>query len=64
MAALGIRRCHGCQGEILKQNCQPPQRSSVQDASSLNMEDKGVPRLATMLCKCLFSLEDIMSVVT
>ena len=21
MAALGIRRCHGCQGEILKQNC-------------------------------------------
>ena len=24
MAALGIRRCHGCQGEILKQNCQPP----------------------------------------
>ena len=23
MAALGIRRCHGCQGEILKQNCQP-----------------------------------------
>ena len=24
MAALGIRRCHGCQGEILKQNCQHP----------------------------------------
>ena len=24
MAALGIRRCHGCKGEILKQNCQPP----------------------------------------
>ena len=24
MAALGIRRCHGCQGEILKQNFQPP----------------------------------------
>ena len=24
MAALGIRRCHGCRGEILKQNCQPP----------------------------------------
>ena len=24
MAALGIRRCHGCEGEILKQNCQPP----------------------------------------
>ena len=24
MVALGIRRCHGCQGEILKQNCQPP----------------------------------------
>ena len=24
MAALGIRRCHGFQGEILKQNCQPP----------------------------------------
>ena len=23
MAALGIRRCHGCKGEILKQNCQP-----------------------------------------
>ena len=24
MAALGIRRCHGCKGEILKQNCQSP----------------------------------------
>ena len=24
MAALGIRRCHSCKGEILKQNCQPP----------------------------------------
>ena len=24
VAALCIRRCHGCKGEILKQNCQPP----------------------------------------
>ena len=24
MAALGIRRCHGCKGKILKQKCQPP----------------------------------------
>ena len=24
MATLGIRRCHGCKREILKQNCQPP----------------------------------------
>ena len=24
MAALGIRRCHGCKGQILKQNCQSP----------------------------------------
>ena len=24
MAGLGIRRCHGCKGEILKQHCQPP----------------------------------------
>ena len=24
MAALGIRRCHGCKGEILKQNASPP----------------------------------------
>ena len=24
MDALGIRRCHGCKGEILKQNCQHP----------------------------------------
>ena len=24
MAALGLRRCHGCKGEILKQHCQPP----------------------------------------
>ena len=23
LAALGVRRCHGCQEEILKQNCQP-----------------------------------------
>ena len=49
MAALGIRRCHGCQGELLKQNCQPPQRSSVLDASYSNMENKGLPRLAKML---------------
>ena len=24
MAGLGIKRCHGCMGDILKQNCQPP----------------------------------------
>ena len=24
MAALGIRRCHGCKREILKHNCLPP----------------------------------------
>ena len=24
MAGLGIRRCHGCMGDILKQHCQPP----------------------------------------
>ena len=24
MATLGIRRCHGCKREILKQNCLPP----------------------------------------
>ena len=24
MAGLGIRRCFGCRGEILKQHCQPP----------------------------------------
>ena len=64
MASLGIRRCHGCRGKILKQNCQPPQRSSVQDASSLNMENKVAPRLAAMLWKCLFPLEDIMPAVT
>ena len=59
MAALGIRRCHGCKGKL-----PAPQRSSVQDASSLNMENKGPPRLATMPWKCLFPLEDIMHVVT
>ena len=64
MAALGIRRCHGCKGEILKQNCQPPQRSSVLDASSLNMENKGSTRLATMLWKCIFSLKNLMPAVT
>ena len=52
------------QGGILKQNCQPPQRSSILDASSLNMENKGAPRLATMLWKCLFPLEHIMPVFT
>ena len=30
MAALGIRRCHGCKGEILKQNCQPPKNLGFQ----------------------------------
>ena len=64
MAGLGIRRCHGCMGDILKQHCQPPQRSSLQDAGSLNMETKGLPRMATMLWKCLFPLEDIMPAVT
>ena len=24
MAGLGIKRCHGCMGDILKQHCQPP----------------------------------------
>ena len=24
LAALGVRKCHGCKGQILKQNCQPP----------------------------------------
>ena len=24
LAALGVRKCHCCKGEILKQNCQPP----------------------------------------
>ena len=41
-----------------------PLRSSGPDASSLNMENKGAPRLATMLWKCLFPCEDIMPVVT
>ena len=53
MAALGIGRCHGCKGEIMKQNTSP-QKSSILDASSLNMENKGLTRLATTLWKCLF----------
>ena len=24
LAAYGVRKCHGCKGEILKQNCQHP----------------------------------------
>ena len=52
------------QGGNIETKLPVPQRSSVQDASSLNMENKGVPRLATMLWKCLFQLEDIMPVVT
>ena len=63
MAGLGIRRCHGCMGDILKQHCHP-QRSSLQDAGSSNMESKGLPRIATMLWQCLFPLEDIMPAVT
>ena len=64
MAALGIRRCYGNKGEILKQNCQPPQRFSAPNASSSNMENKGSQRLATMLWKCLFSLKHLMPTVT
>ena len=64
MAALCIRRCHGRKGEILKQNCQPPQRFSVLAASSLNMENKGLTRLVTTLWKCLFSHKNIMPAVT
>ena len=41
-----------------------PKRSSLQDAGSSNMETKGAPRMATMLWKCLFPLEDIMPVLT
>ena len=40
------------------------QRPIVPDASSLNMENKGLTRLATMLWKCLFSLKNLMSAVT
>ena len=61
MAALGIGRCHGCKGEILKQNCQPPQRSSVQ---LFEYGDQRATKLATMLWKCLFPLEDIMPAPT
>ena len=51
------------QGGNIETKLLAPQRSSVLDASSLNMENKGASRLATMLWKCLFPLEDIMPVV-
>ena len=56
MAALGIRRCHGCKGGNIETKLPATQRSSVPHASSLNMENNGATRLATMLWKCLFSL--------
>ena len=24
LATLGVRKCHGCKGQIIKKNCQPP----------------------------------------
>ena len=45
------------QGGNIETKLPAPQRSSVPDASSLNMENKGAPGLATMLWKCLFPLE-------
>ena len=64
MAALGIRRCHDCKGEILKQNCQPPKDLVFWMHSLQIMENKGLTRLATMRWKCLFSLKNLMPVVT
>ena len=52
------------QGGNIETTLPAPQRSSVQDAGSLNMENKGPARMATTLWKCLFPLEDIMPVVT
>ena len=52
------------QGGNIETKLPAAQRSSVLDASSSNMENKGATRLATMLWKCLFSLKNLMPVVT
>ena len=64
MAALGIRRCHGCKGPMLKQKLPAPQRFGVPDASSSNMENKGMRSMAKMLWECLFSVTNLMHSVT
>ena len=64
MAALGIRRCHCCQGEILKQNCQSPKDLVFWLQALRIWRTKGSTRLATMLWKCLFSLKNLMPAVT
>ena len=27
LAALGVRKCNGCKGQIIRKNCQPPKDS-------------------------------------
>ena len=46
MAALGIRRCHGCKGENIETKLPAPQRSSVPDASSSKCGEQRVDKIS------------------
>ena len=59
LAALGIRKCHGCKGQIIKK-LPAPQRFGCLHAGSLIMEIECTNSLAQMLWKCLFSLNNIV----
>ena len=61
LAALGVRRCHGCKGQIIRKNCQPPTDLVFSHAGSSNMRGNYTKyNLVLMLWKHLFSLDNIM----
>ena len=63
-ATLGVRKCHGCKGQIIRKNCQPPQIWVFLHEGSSNMEIKSTNSVAKILQKHLFLLDNIICSVT
>ena len=60
LATFGVRKCHGCKGQIIRKNCQPPKDSVFLHAGPSNMEAKSTKyHLEPMLWQHLFSLNHI-----
>ena len=61
LAALDVRKCQGCKGEILRMKCLPhPKRFDVSNAGTANMEGPKISRMVPTLWQCLFSLDHVM----
>ena len=63
LATLGVRKCHGCKGQIIKKIASP-QRFGFLHAGSSNIEIESTNSLAKTLWKYLFSLDNFMCSVT